>query len=280
MEIKSIAEDLFFSVMRIESRNTDNNPFSSIGTGFYYAHHVDDDTIIPFIITNKHVINNTNEGVLTFNLGDNNKPLLGKIKQVYLQGGEWKNLWFGHPDENIDVAIAPVGHILHDIKNRMKCNFFISYIDKNIFPSEKDINNIDALEDITFIGYPNGIWDRKNYLPIARKGSLATLLNVDFGGEPVFLIDASVFGGSSGSPVFIKNSGSYHDKNGTLYAGNRIYFLGILASAYWHNPIEVAKIDIAKIERDKKEMIDIGVVYKARTILETVDSYMKQMNQE
>ena len=280
MEIKSVAEQMFFSTMRIEAFNSGPNPFSSVGTGFYYAHKIDDNTIIPFIVTNKHVIRNTDNGIFHFMIGENSNPKLGSRVDTPIVEELWKNIWFGHPDDNIDVAIAPIGHILHLLENKLKCEFFIPYIDKTIIPSDEAIDTVDALEEVVFIGYPNGIWDEKNYLPIARKGSLATLLNVDFDGNPIFLIDASVFGGSSGSPVFIKNLGSFHDKKGTLYAGNRIYFLGILAASYYHDPIEVAKIDIAEIEKDKKEMIDIGIVYKARTILETVDAYLKQTGQE
>lgn len=280
MEIKSVAEQMFFSTMRIEAFNSGPNPFSSVGTGFYYAHKIDDNTIIPFIVTNKHVIRNTDNGIFHFMRGENSNPVLGNSIKVPIGGEIWANLWFGHPDDDIDVAIAPVGHILHFFRNNLKCEFFISYIDKTIIPSEEDINGIDAMEDIVFIGYPEGLWDKKNHLPIARKGTLATLINVDFEDEPKFLIDASVFCGSSGSPVFIKNVGSYHNKNGTLCVGHRIYLIGILAESYYHNLMEVSKINIAKIERDKKEMIDIGVVYKTRTILETVDAYMKQTGQE
>ena len=280
MEIKSVAEHMFFSTMRIEAFNSGPNPFSSVGTGFYYAHKTDDNKIIPFVVTNKHVVNNTDNGIFHFMLGENSHPKLGDRVDTPIGKDEWESIWFGHPDNNIDVAIAPIGHILHFIEDKLKCKFFIPYIDKTLIPSRETIDTIDALEEIVFIGYPNGIWDEKNYLPIARKGSLATLLNVDFNGKPIFLIDASVFGGSSGSPVFIKNSGSYHDKNGTLCIGHRLYLIGILAASYYHDPIEVSKIDIAKIERNKKEMIDIGIVYKARTILETIDAYMKQTGQE
>ncbi len=205
MEVKSTAERMFFSTVRIEAYNIDTT-YSSIGTGFYYAHKIDDNNIIPFIVTNKHVINNTNYGFLHFIKGENSNPVLGDSIKFPIQGNLWKQLWFGHPSDNIDVAIAPIGHILHFVRSNFKCEFFIPYIDKSIIPSEEDINTIDALEEVVFIGYPNALWDTKNHLPIARKGTLATLINVDFEGEPKFLIDASVFGGSSGSPVFIKNS--------------------------------------------------------------------------
>lgn len=76
-----------------------------------------------------------------------------------------------------------------------------------MIPNEEQIKQMDAIEPITFIGYPNGIWDSTNLLPVARRGTTASPIEVDFEGSPRFLIDASVFGGSSGSPVFILNQG-------------------------------------------------------------------------
>ena len=47
--------------------------------------------------------------------------------------------------------------------------------------------------------------------------------------EKEFVIDAACFPGSSGSPVFLYNNGSYRDKvNHGIVLGSRLYFLGIL----------------------------------------------------
>jgi hypothetical protein len=85
---------------------------------------------------------------------------------------------------------------------------------------------------VTFIGYPNGIWDSKNLLPVVMRGTTASPIEVDFEGTPRFLIDASVFGGSSGSPVFILNQGTYSMKDGGVAVGSRFTSLArAIASA-------------------------------------------------
>ena len=68
-------------------------------------------------------------------------------------------------------------------------------------------------------------------MPIVRKGITATSLQLDFNNEPKFLIDAAIYGGSSGSPVYIFNQGSYSPANGGLVAGTRLKLIGIVYAA-------------------------------------------------
>jgi hypothetical protein len=95
------------------------------------------------------------------------------------------------------------------------------------------LKGLDAVEEVLFIGYPCGIWDARNLLPIVRRGITATPIYIDFSGRKQFLIDASVFPGSSGSPVFIYNAGIYWDKkSGSTVVGHRLFFLGILSEVF------------------------------------------------
>ena len=86
---------------------------------------------------------------------------------------------------------------------------------------------LDDLEDVLMIGYPDGMSDSKNNLPIVRRGITATDYKIDYEGKKEFLIDASIFKGSSGSPILICNIGSFNNANGELCLGNRIKFLGV-----------------------------------------------------
>lgn len=36
--------------------------------------------------------------------------------------------------------------------------------------SEEQLAFRDAIEEVTFIGYPNGMWDEVHLLPVARRG--------------------------------------------------------------------------------------------------------------
>jgi hypothetical protein len=59
--------------------------------------------------------------------------------------------------------------------------------------------------DVWFAGYPNGVLDELHNLPITRFGRISTSPKVDFNGTSTFFVDAQVFGGQSGSPVFYKS---------------------------------------------------------------------------
>lgn len=94
------------------------------------------------------------------------------------------------------------------------------------------MTELNAVEDILMIGYPNGLWDKKNNLPIVRRGITATPPYLDFEGRPDFMIDCACFPGSSGSPVILFNYGAYPTKNGNFVIGGRVKLLGIL----WGGP--------------------------------------------
>lgn len=84
------------------------------------------------------------------------------------------------------------------------------------------------------IGYPNGIWDSVNNMPIIRKGITATHPRLNYNGRKKFMIDAACFHGSSGSPVLLFNTGTYATKDGNTTIGTRIMLLGILCGSSIH----------------------------------------------
>jgi hypothetical protein len=133
--------------------------------------------------------------------------------------------------------------------------------------------NLDVSAPVLFVGFPNGMFDEKHYLPIVRRGHIATSPDLDFNGEPIFLIDASVFPGSSGSPVFTVGD--------NLIGGTpSLKFLGIISAVYtqatdgrisWQ-PAPVTQVPVPVID----QMIDLGVVFKARCVRETIASFWRK----
>src|SRR3954471_785314 len=86
---------------------------------------------------------------------------------------------------------------------------FIRSIDPSIIPSDAQLQELSAVEEILMIGYPNGLWDAVNNYPLIRRGVTASHPAVDFdvNGVPTTVIDAACFPGSSGSPVVLHNAG-------------------------------------------------------------------------
>jgi hypothetical protein len=271
---ESIFENILFTTVRIEASLPDNS--TSTGTGFVF-NYVRNDKQYLFIVTNKHVIKNSIKGKLTFNQSDGEKPILGKVFTINYSNFE--SQWIGHPQDDIDVAIMPFAPVLNELYNKGVQIFFKS-ITSDLIPSDKLLReDIDAVEDIVFVGYPNDIYDRRNLLPVVRRGITATPVSIDFEGKPAFLIDASIFPGSSGSPVFLCNIGSYSPKGKGLIAGSRIFFLGIVASVFTRkdlNNIELIDIPTGKIPVvATTQMLDLGIVYKSIVIKELIEEFLK-----
>ena len=174
--------------------------------------------------------------------------------------------WVGHPDPQVDVAafFALESLQLPDEKP------FIRTVDRSFFPDAETEESLDAIEELTFIGYPNGWMDERNGTPIVRQAITATPLYQDFDGEPTFLLDGSVFGGSSGSPVFLYDRSGVYFSKGTTVAGIRCFLVGIVASTKVRHeqlPIAVATAPHTKMARE----LNLGVAYSWRSIEQTVD---------
>jgi len=274
MEVKSTAEQLFFTTVRIDT--VDQEGKTGAGTGFIFIHPYKERQY-PFIVTNKHVMKDTVKGGITFIKKEGGTAKLGDAFR--LEVDNFENMWFGHKDPDIDIAVAPLAPLEQHIKE-LGVEIFYRNINTKLIPNEETLKEIDALEDVVFIGYPNGIWDSKNFIPIMRKGITATPIQIDFEGKRMFLIDASVFGGSSGSPVFIYNSGTYATKGGPTKVGTRLHFIGVVASVYYRNEInEIVYVPIPTDDKPVtigKEMIDLGIVYKANTVPEAIEQFVNE----
>ncbi|MFD6163724.1 serine protease [Oerskovia sp. NPDC060287] len=268
MLAETIAERLFFNPVHLDARSKSR---TWTGTGFVYA--VDTDKgLASFVVTNKHVLAGAERLTLRFVRANGDEPALGLGSTPTLEDfdADW---WTGHPEADIDVAVMPLGRIV-DLMAEKQVPIFYKSITPALTLSDDD--DIDAMEAVTFIGYPNGLYDRVNLLPIARRGSTATPIRVDYGGRPTFLIDASVFPGSSGSPVFILDRGTFTGRSGDVTVGTRVIFLGVLAAV--HTRIAEGTIEVLTSTPVARfaEPIDLGIVYKASCVLETVDLVLER----
>jgi hypothetical protein len=274
MQVKSLAEQLFFTTIRIDTITDNGIPGS--GTGFLFAHRVAGNSY-GFVVTNKHVVMNMREGALSFLQRKDMLPTLGNGFRLGIQ--DWPHAWFGHPSPDIDIAICPFAPLEAHIKQQHNVDLFYRYVTSDLIPTPEQMVELDAVEPVTFIGYPNGVWDSKNLLPVARRGTTATPIEVDFENTPRFLIDASVFGGSSGSPVFIINQGTYTTKDGATVVGSRFFFVGVIAAVFFRTHLnQIIAVPIptqVQPMAQQQEMIDLGIVFKARTVVETIEAFLR-----
>lgn len=223
-----------------------------------------------FLITNRHVVENAKSIVLRFNNSfDRETVLIGNTFKI-----EIEEPWYNH--SSLDLAILPFTPILRYFKDIKKRPYFHPVTNDILYTEEKN-DLINFIEDIFFIGYPRGIYDSYNNIPIIRKGINATPIVFDYNDLPVFLIDASVYPGSSGSPVFLCDSGGYGLKN-KLYFDHRTLFLGILSTTFKNKEgAFLLNIDFKGIESIiEKTHLDLGIVIKPYAIIDLIKRYLKE----
>lgn len=267
------SEQLLYSTVRIECDY--NNGIQGTGTGFFFQFLKESSgQHIPVIITNKHVINAATQIKFTFTKANsNNEPLdtqhftVGCDNLVYRQ----------HPDESVDLCAIPIATILTESSKRNENAFYIS-LDKSLLPTQEQIENFSALEEILMIGYPNGIWDHVNNKPVLRRGITATHPKYDYCGKKELMIDAACFPGSSGSPVFIFNENGWQDRKGNFTAGSiRIILLGILYAGPQH--MVNGDIGIINVPTQNKAIAisripnNLGCIIKSERIIELEDLF-------
>jgi hypothetical protein len=267
----STSEQITYSTVRIECEYADGT--SGTGTGFFFhmLQNETNNTHVPVVITNKHVINGSKKGRLILTKSDsNNTPIDTEHFQVYFDNFE--SFWTKHPESDVDLCAMPMAPFLNEARRRGEKLFYVS-LNKSLLPTDEQLNEFSALEEILMVGYPNGIWDHVNNKPILRKGVTATHPNFDYCGKKEIMIDAACFPGSSGSPVFIFNEGGYRDKKGNTFMGkSRVILLGILYAGPQHTaegdiqiidiPTGQSPIAISRIPNN------LGLVIKSERILE------------
>ncbi len=274
MDPRTITEQLLFSTVRLEAQKSQR---TEAATAFLFSYKETKGRNFIFLVTNKHVIAGAHTGRCFFTQRKDGKPWIGKRFDIEIP--DLAAQWHGHPVDEVDVAVMPVVPVLSAIKQAGKSVFFRT-IPHTLIPTDEKLRDLDPLEEVIFVGYPSGLFDSKNLMPILRRGTTATPPQLDYEGRPTFLVDASVFPGSSGSPVLICNRGIYATRTGTT-VGNRVMLLGVIARVLIREEeghIEiVAEPSAMKPVIKSQQMIDLGIVYKARTVLETVKGAVEKL---
>jgi hypothetical protein len=220
---KSISEQIMYCTTRIVGVNANGAPVTA-GTGFFYNFPAANNQQIPVLVTNKHVVQPTPAVLYEVHATQQGETAPTVNVTIRTELHEWIN----HPNEKIDLCGIPFG----PVANRTNPTPFFRTITPDIVPSQQQLEELDAIEDVVMAGYPNGLWDEENNYPLIRRGITASHPAIDFNvnGVATTVVDIAAFPGSSGSPVFIYNKGTIPNKNGSVGIGQRIFFLGVLFS--------------------------------------------------
>lgn len=259
----ALEHELAYLTARIEVETQNNN---SIGTGFFFGVQIMQNDVKGhklMLISNKHVFlgsEGTSESqrklIIHLNRSkEDNMPDLGN--KLLFKVDNFEHRYYPHPDPNIDLACF-------DITDVLGTNVFYKYLDESYL---RPINyqKIALGSDVIFVGYPENIHDTVNNLPLVRKGSIASMPDVDFNGKGQIVIDAQVFPGSSGSPVFVMWDNTYS-------------LLGVVFQTMIRNSqlqILPANIPLVGVE----QILGLGIVVKQKHVLELIDYTVSMVRQ-
>ena len=247
--IKSLLpEDWHKIVISIEKYDKENDKFYPIGTGFLIGYK----GFIVFV-TAKHIASVTDKDE-DIHFAWNAKDI--KVRRIKFKDIKKHSEWVFHNNPEIDIAVRLFRLVfeLDDAK----------ILEKNMF---EDFENVMEGDDIVFLGFPLGISEPDKVHPVVRSGIVAYRQE-----NKVFLIDANVFPGSSGSPVFLKMSGiSYEDGKFNIGKVRLPKLIGMIIE-------DISYADIAISQRTRKprvifsENAGLGVVLSMDLINEVLEN--------
>ena len=270
----SFTEQLAYSTVRLTVNYEDGK--IGWGTAFFFSLEDERKGTVPLLVTNKHVIEKEGEG----------KPIRGVTggfrvttadaivnpngHHVEVTLDRFHDRWHKHRDPAIDLVAMPVAQLFNDMAADSLLPFY-RCIPREMIPTEAELAELTAVEDVLMVGYPNSMWDETNNAPIFRNGITATHPAKLYNGRPEFMIDAACFPGSSGSPVFLYNVGSYVNREGGVHIGSRIKFLGVLWGGPQYTPdgsLEPASIPtVSGLVAWQRVPLNLGYVVRASEVL-------------
>lgn len=228
----------------------------SLGSGFFILspfNNGSDDALL-LLVSNKHVFKDTAATIkIDLNIKkDDGTPDFGNILEF--EKKDFSSIYYPHPDPDVDLACINVSTLPHD-------RVYKKHLD-HVFLKDIDYNKIAPGSPILFVGYPQGRFDTVNNLPIIRSGTLASMPDIDFEGLGQILIDAQVFQGSSGSPVF-----THYD--------NTYVLLGVLTSIMIRNS-RLQVINSSLSDYGIQTELGLGFVIKQRHVKELIQFAAQQ----
>lgn len=185
-------DEIIYSTIKIE---TDTGE----GTGFLIDFDNNEGHEALFIITNKHVIKNADSFKTFLTVRTNTKKTDVVPHWVYLNN----HRVFSSDEYDLCAIYFQSDNDILRANGKTLLNSVLKISD---ICFQDDFENMSNTTSVLVVGYPNAFIDKPNNLPMARKGITSTPLFSSFDGKNEFVVDAGVWSGNSGSPVFVEIS--------------------------------------------------------------------------
>jgi hypothetical protein len=169
----------------------------------------------------------------------------------------FNNIYYAHDNPEIDLAYVNVSTIA-------ETPAFIKFLTRD-FLRPINYEFVAPGTEVIFVGYPANRFDIVNNLPLTRKGAIASLPDIDFNGRGQVVIDAQVFQGSSGSPVFVAD-------------GNTYTLLGLVSETMIrHSQLQTLPTTMSVLGIE--QILGLGIVIKQKYIKELIDNTINKFIQ-
>jgi len=230
-------------------------------TGFFY--NFDDST---YLVTNRHVVERQDtdtdrpESIRIFTRSI--EPLTERdYHGISLTDGAGDD-WYMHPLHDADIAVLPldlnldcVNHRIGIAEERPPQTGSLAYNEESIL-SQKD--RVRPGNRSQIVGYPGHYVDHEHDFPVTRSSIVSSQYGLPYNGEPIFLTDARMHPGTSGSPV-IAGPLTLISYNGIDLWGPAYKLLGVHSAT-----LEQSTLD------DDSRMLELNTAWYAELIEETL----------
>ncbi len=249
MEQQSFEHYIAYITARITIQNPDAT--ISIGTGFFYHAPLQEgtDRALILLISNKHIfVNPMGRLIISLNCRkQDGTPEFGNIVTFDQVG--FVHTYFTHPNPDVDLACVNVSNIT-------RTNAFCMTL-SDVFLKPIDYEKVTLASNVIFVGYPENRYDIVNNLPLIRSGTIASMPTVNFNGKGQIVIDAQIFPGSSGSPVFVAWEDQYS-------------LLGVVSETLIrHSQLQTLPANMPTV--GVQQILGLGIVVKQEHIRELID---------
>jgi hypothetical protein len=189
-----------------------------IGTGFFFRNQAH-----KFVVTCRHVLEpphgSPHDSVTLLTRTGPEFPAAGRnVALEVRRGGVRRFRTF--VDASIDLAAIPI------TENELEGSWTFAF--EGIHFPPRDIY-LPIGSDVVVPGFPLGFYDDQNLMPVALRGSVASLYPIPFRGTQRFQIYGRLYEGMSGAPVFTRpdNFVYRYGQPFTFLGGPVAYLLGV-----------------------------------------------------
>lgn len=237
-----------------------------VGTGFLSYRIIDDKgNECPFLITNKHVLEEKKSVIIRLKKKDSddfvtlNVDLIKNNKPTYV----------AHPVDDVDIAVLPL-NANFIIKNQLAFDAFNIDSNDHVMTSEElREEGADEGSLIHMLGFPMGLVNENSTLPICRLGCIARMSKAQIDESYNIMVDIQNFPGNSGSPVVIRPE--LTSISGTK-ALKKCVLIGIVHS-YLPYEEELINRQTKRVVEIKSENSGLALVHPVEYIREVVDLF-------